>query len=153
MSVTPSISAPAFVLAASEALRSALADFDPNLLLGPDCARIAEDLAVTEKACSTVRLLTASRAVDSGAHLSAGFKDGAAWLARQSRITNQQAKRDLATADLLEAPRPGPPGATCPYSGGRPARQAAPGACLPSLAGPARHGVLLGSRPVGPFSG
>lgn len=102
MSATPSISAPAAVLAASEALRSALADFDPNLLLGPDCARIAEDLAVTEKACSTVRLLTAARAVDSGAHLSAGFKDGAAWLARQSGITNQQAKRELATADLLE---------------------------------------------------
>lgn len=95
-------SAAAAVLAASAALRAALASFDPQLLLGPDCARVAEDLAVTEKACHSVRLLTATRAVGSGAHLSAGFKDGAAWLARQSGVTAQQAKRDLETTDRLE---------------------------------------------------
>ena len=102
VSVTSSISASAAVLAASAALRAALASFDPNMLRGPECAMLAEDLAVTEKACSTVRLLTASRAVDSGAHLSAGFRDGASWLARQSGVTSQQARRDLAMAERLE---------------------------------------------------
>lgn len=90
------------VLAAAAALRTALAGFDPAVLRGADCARVAEDLATTEKACRTVRLLTAARAVDAGAHLSAGFRDGAAWLARQSGVTGQQAKRDLETADRLE---------------------------------------------------
>ena len=101
-SAATSAAAPAAVLAASAALRAALAAFDPRLLRGPDCARLAEDLAVTEKACATVRLLTAARAVDSGAHLAAGFKDGAAWLARQSGGTAQQARRDLETADRLD---------------------------------------------------
>ncbi len=100
MSVVPA-PAPAAVLAASAGLRAALASFDPGLLVGSDCARVAEDLAVTEKACSSVRLITAARAVDSGAHLSAGFRDGAAWLARQSGVTAQQARRDLDTADRL----------------------------------------------------
>jgi 5-methylcytosine-specific restriction endonuclease McrA len=90
------------VLAAAAALRVALAAFDPNLLTGSDCARVAEELAVTEKACSSVRLLTAARAVSAGAHRSAGFKDGAGWLARQSGVSAQQAKRDLQTADQLE---------------------------------------------------
>ncbi len=89
------------MLAASAGLRAALASFDPGLLVGSDCARVAEDLAVTEKACSSVRLITAARAVDSGAHLSAGFRDGAAWLARQSGVTAQQARRDLDTADRM----------------------------------------------------
>lgn len=105
MSATSSIAAggsPAAVLAAGAALRAALGAFDPRLLSGPDCARVAEELAATEKACEAVRVLTASRAVDSGAHLNFGFRDGAAWLARQSGITSQQARRDLETADRLE---------------------------------------------------
>ena len=69
------------LLAAAAGLRSALASFDPQPLLGPDCVRVAEALAETEKCCAAVRLLTAARAVDSGAHLTLGFKDGASWLA------------------------------------------------------------------------
>ena len=102
MSAESRESSPAPVLAASAALRAALADFDPKLLLGSDCARVAEDLAATEKACHSIRLLTAARAVDSGAHRSAGFRDGAAWLARQSGMTSHQAKRELETADRLD---------------------------------------------------
>ncbi len=37
------------VLAAAEALRQALAGFDPELLSGVDCAVVAEALAATEK--------------------------------------------------------------------------------------------------------
>lgn len=96
------VSAPASVLAAAAALRASLAGFDPALVEGSDCARISEELAVTEKACQSVRLLTAARAVGSGAHLAGGFRDGASWLARQSGTTGQQARRDLQTARMLE---------------------------------------------------
>lgn len=90
------------VLSAIHGLRSTLASFDPGVLLGPDCARVAEELAAIEKTCAGVRMVTAARAVDSGAHLSLGFKDGAAWLALQSGTTQHQAKRDLAIVDRLE---------------------------------------------------
>lgn len=39
--------------------------------------------------------------MDCGDHRPLGFEDGAAWLAHQSGITSQQAKRDLQTADRL----------------------------------------------------
>lgn len=90
------------LLAAAAALRSALASFDPQSLRGPECVRVAEALAETEKCCAATRLMTAAAAVDAGAHLSLGFKDGASWLALQSGTTRHRARRDLDVADRLE---------------------------------------------------
>ena len=48
------------VLEAARVLREALAGFDPALLSGADCARAAEELAATEKACGAARALAAT---------------------------------------------------------------------------------------------
>jgi hypothetical protein len=64
------------VMAASVALREALTRFEPGQFSGMDCARLAEELAVTEKACATARLLAVPRATEAGAHKERGFKDG-----------------------------------------------------------------------------
>lgn len=90
------------VLAAAAALRAALVSSDPALLSGKDCATAAEQLAATEKACATWRLLAAARAVETGAHLELGFRDGASWVARQSGSTSTQARNALDTAGRLE---------------------------------------------------
>jgi Domain of unknown function (DUF222)/HNH endonuclease len=63
---------------------------------------LAEELAVTEKACATVRLLVMARAAQAGVHKERGFKDGAAWLARQSGTTGSQARQALETAQRLD---------------------------------------------------
>ncbi len=89
------------VLAAAAGLREALAGFEPGELSGADCARLADELAQTEKACTTVRLLAATRAVQAGSHQQRGFKDGASWLARQSGTTGSQARQALETAQRL----------------------------------------------------
>jgi hypothetical protein len=89
------------VLAAAVALRQELARFEPGEFSGADCARLAEELAVTEKACATASLLAAARATEAGAHRERGFKDGAAWLARQSGTTGTQAREALQTAQRL----------------------------------------------------
>jgi hypothetical protein len=86
------------VLAAAVSLREVLAGFEPGELSGADCAALADELALTEKACVTVRLLAARRAVEAGAHQQRGFKDGASWVARQSGTTGTQARQDLETA-------------------------------------------------------
>jgi hypothetical protein len=39
------------VLQAAQVLRAALGSFDPARWSGSDCARLAEELAATEKAC------------------------------------------------------------------------------------------------------
>jgi Domain of unknown function (DUF222)/HNH endonuclease len=88
-------------LAAAAGLREALAVFEAGELSGTDCARLADELAVTEKACATVRLLAATRAVEAGAHQQRGFKDGASWLARQTGTTGSQARQALETAHRL----------------------------------------------------
>ena len=93
---------PGGLLAAAAALRVALIGFEAGLFSGADCARITEELAATEKACQTVRLLAAARAVSAGVHRQAGYRDGASWLARQSGTTGRQAQRELATAGRLE---------------------------------------------------
>jgi hypothetical protein len=90
------------VLGAACTLREALAGFEPGVWSGADCARLADDLAVTEKACATVRLLATARATEAGVHKERGFKDGAAWLARQSGTTGSQAREALQTAQRLE---------------------------------------------------
>jgi hypothetical protein len=88
-------------LAAAVALRRELARFEPADFSGADCARLAEELATTEKACATAGLLAAARATQAGAHRERGFKDGAAWLARQSGTTGSQAREALKTAERL----------------------------------------------------
>ena len=70
-------------------------------LSGAECARLAEELAVTEKCCAALRLLAAARAVEAGAHNERGFGQGAAWLARHSGTTGAQARQALETAEGL----------------------------------------------------
>jgi Domain of unknown function (DUF222)/HNH endonuclease len=89
------------VLEAAAGLREALAGFDPEVVSAAECACLSEELAVTEKACATVRLPAAARAVRGGAHRDRGFKDGVSWLARQSGTTGGQARQALETAGRL----------------------------------------------------
>ncbi len=49
------------LLAAAVALREALAGFEAGEWSAADCAGLADELAVTEKACAVVRLLAATR--------------------------------------------------------------------------------------------
>jgi hypothetical protein len=90
------------VLAAARALRAVLVGFEPGEFSGADCAVLAEELATTEKACATAGLLAAARAAGAGAHRERGFKDAAAWLARQSGSTGTRAREALQTAQRLE---------------------------------------------------
>jgi hypothetical protein len=90
------------VLAAAQALREALAGFEPGLYSGVDCARLADELAATEKACAGARLLAGARAVAAGVHREKGFKDGPSWLAQQCGTTSSQARQALETARRLE---------------------------------------------------
>jgi len=92
---------PASILAAAQALRDALAGFEPGIFSGTDCAQVADALAATEKACAAARLLSVARAVETGAHRDQGFKDGASWVARQTGTTGSQARKALDTADRL----------------------------------------------------
>jgi hypothetical protein len=89
------------VLAAASALRAALCGFEPGEFSGADCARVAEELAVTEKACASAAVLAAARATQARVHRERGFKDGAAWLARQSGTTGTRAREALQTAQRL----------------------------------------------------
>lgn len=89
------------VVVAAELLRKALAATDPAALSGEDCARVADELAQTEKACVAVRLRAVARAIDAGVHRNRGFSDGPAWLARQSGSTGAAARRDLRTVEGL----------------------------------------------------
>jgi hypothetical protein len=89
------------VLEAAEALRRALADLEPAQMSGPDCLRLANELARTEKACAGARLLAAARAAGTGAAEAAGYRDGADWLARQIGTSTTQAREALRAADRL----------------------------------------------------
>jgi hypothetical protein len=89
-------------MTAASALRAALMRFEPGEFSGADCARLADELAVTEKACATARLLASARAAQAGAHKERGFKDAAAWLARQSGTTGNQAREALQMAQRLD---------------------------------------------------
>ncbi len=90
------------VLQRAALLREALAGLEPGLFSAADCARLAEEMAVTEKACAAARLLCSARAVRAGAHKERGFSDGAAWMARQIGNTGQAARRELMTASSLD---------------------------------------------------
>ena len=85
----------------AEAFRADLAAFDPATLSGADCARLAESLSRTANACAAVRVAVSHRAVHCGAHQTAGFKDGASWLAHQTGTTTGQARRELEAAERL----------------------------------------------------
>ena len=89
------------IVAAAVALRQELSSFDAGVFSGADCARLADELATTEKACAGARLMAAARAVESKAHERRGFNDGAEWLATQGGITPGEAKRNLNTAGKL----------------------------------------------------
>src|SRR5436190_5554959 len=90
------------VLGAAASLRAALAAFEPGLLSRADSARLAEELALTEKACAAARLLACARAVAAGAHHDLGYRDGPSWWARQSGTTGTQARKTLETANRLQ---------------------------------------------------
>lgn len=93
------------VVSAAAALRKALVDFDPGLLSGRDCARVADALAATEKSCGAARILAAARAVECDAHKERGFRDGTSWLATQTGETRSKARQTLETAKgLTECP-------------------------------------------------
>lgn len=80
------------------ALRAALTAFDPALVSGDDAARIAEQLAITEKACAAARARAAVRAAECRSHERRGFRDPADWLARIAGSTRGDAHAALATA-------------------------------------------------------
>jgi Domain of unknown function (DUF222)/HNH endonuclease len=82
-------------------LQNELADFNPALLSGPQCAAVVETLATTEKACAAARALAAARAVSLGAHRAEGFADGPEWLARQMGSTSGEARLALDTATSI----------------------------------------------------
>jgi len=93
------------LLSTAASLRAQLATFEPGQLTGADCARVADDLAATEKACAAARVLAAARAIGCKAHESRGFHDGAAWVARQGGVTASQARQILdAAAGLRDCP-------------------------------------------------
>ncbi len=83
-------------------LRRALGTFDPELLTGADCARVAEELASSAKACNAASLLAAARAAHLGAHRDRGFHEAASWIAREAGTTRRQAKDALETARSLD---------------------------------------------------
>jgi hypothetical protein len=82
-------------------LREILSTFDPDAYSGSECAEIAEDLAMTVKACTAGISLAAARAVREGSHRERGFTDGERWLAHQSGSTRHDARRALETAGRL----------------------------------------------------
>jgi hypothetical protein len=91
------------ILTTASSLRSQLASFDAGQFTGTDCARLAEELAATEKACAAARIMAASRAIARGAHEGRGFRDGPAWVARQGGATTSQARQALEAASGLGA--------------------------------------------------
>jgi len=99
---TPGAGAVPGVLGAALALRKVLVGFDPAALAGRDSARVAEELALTEKACAAARARAAARAVACAEHKSRGFADGADWLASRTGTTLGQARAELGAAGALK---------------------------------------------------
>jgi uncharacterized protein DUF222/HNH endonuclease len=104
----------ATLLERAGALRSALAEFDPALVAGDDAALIAEELAVTEKACAAARARAAVRAAECRSHERRGFPDAAEWLARAAGSSRGEAQAAMATASALA---PGSPTASALAAG------------------------------------
>jgi hypothetical protein len=83
-------------------LRASLAAFDPGALSGEDCAAVAEQLALTEKACAAAKARAAARAAACGMHRERGFGDAAEWLAQAAGSSAAAARSALETASALE---------------------------------------------------
>lgn len=90
------------MLDAARVLCDALIDFDPAVLSGADCARVAEQLAITEKAVGAARARAGARAVECGVHRERGYSDPMAWMARTSGSSAAQARVALDTAAAIE---------------------------------------------------
>ena len=90
------------VLEAARVLRAALAGFDPAVLSGADCARVAEELAATEKACGAARARAGARAAAGRAHRERGYGDAADWLAAVSGRGRSEARSELEAARAME---------------------------------------------------
>ena len=89
-------------------LQELLRGFDPGLWSGDDCAAIAEELALLEKACATARVRASERAVACNAHRRRGFGNGAEWMARTVGSSPAEARAALATvAAAAECPATG----------------------------------------------
>ncbi len=91
------------LIAVTKALRGALVDLEVELYSGPDCVRLAEELARTEKACAAARACLALRAAACGSHRERGFGDAADWLARTSGSTARDAKAAMDTATAAQS--------------------------------------------------
>jgi hypothetical protein len=91
----------ATVLEQAAALWSALVQFDPASVSGEDAAVIAEQLAVTEKACAAARARAALRAAACHSHERRGFPDAADWLARAAGSSRGEAQAAIATVAAL----------------------------------------------------
>ena len=96
----------AAVLEQAAMLRAALAGFDPAVVSGDDAARIAEELAVTEKACAAARARAALRADECRSHERRGYADAADWLARMSGSSRGKAQAALACAGAVSRGSP-----------------------------------------------
>jgi hypothetical protein len=84
-------------------LRRLLLSTEVELYSGEDCARLAEELARTEKSCSGLRVLLVERGVACKSHEARGFADGAAWLAHIDGSTTRQAREELVTVKGLSS--------------------------------------------------
>ena len=87
-------------------LRASLAAFDFGLVTGDAAAVIAEQLALTEKACAAARARAAVRAAECHTHQHQGFADAAEWLARMAGSTRALARAAIATAAAVEHDTP-----------------------------------------------
>jgi 5-methylcytosine-specific restriction endonuclease McrA len=85
---------------AARALRDALCAFEPEAFTGEDCARLAEELAQTEKACAAASVRAAARAAGCGAQR--GFGNATDWLGRISGASVGQARAVLDAAAAME---------------------------------------------------
>ncbi len=94
------------LLELARAFRSELASFDPAVVSGDDAALVAEQLALTEKACAAGRARAAVRAAECRSHERRGFADAADWLARASGSTRGEAKAAMATVAAVDPHSP-----------------------------------------------
>ena len=90
------------VLEVASALLDALAGFDPSLVSGDDAADVVERLAVTEKACASMRARAALWAAECRAHEGRGFADASDWLARVAGTSVSEARSAMATVAAAE---------------------------------------------------
>lgn len=92
--------------ALAQAFRDELAAFDPAVVPGDDAAVVAEQLALTEKACAAGRARAAVRAAECRSHERRGFADAADSLARASGSTRGEAQAAMATAAAVDRDSP-----------------------------------------------